>query len=232
MQGSTHLKTVADSSDDPIKTPREYTSDLVVVLDLDECLIHTDFAMSMSFYKKNVARQAEKDNKDGKQEEERKRAEVFEIRIPHDGGYTVYERPFVREFLEAISQNFETHLYTAGPRSYVTEVLKELDPDGTIFTKAWTRQFCDEGYGAFLKNLGKLKFSRGNHDPKRTVFVDNSIHSFRSNPQNGILVPDFYSDPDDGELQKVLDLIRELDQNHLDVRPVLDERFGLKAKLA
>jgi CTD small phosphatase-like protein 2 len=60
--------------------------------------------------------------------------------------------------------------------------------------------------------------------------VDNNPLSFLANPENGILVNNFYNDPDDTTLFAVLDLLDELDQAQ-DVRPLLEERFSLKQAL-
>lgn len=54
--------------------------------------------------------------------------------------------------------------------------------------------------------------------------------SFLANPEHGILVSSFYDDSRDTTLPAVLDLLHELDE-HEDVRPVLDAKFGLKRAL-
>ncbi len=62
------------------------------------------------------------------------------------------------------------------------------------------------------------------------VLVDNNPYSFIANPQNGILVSNFYDDPKDDTLQAVIELLNELDSVD-DVRPVLNEKFGLEDAL-
>ena len=62
------------------------------------------------------------------------------------------------------------------------------------------------------------------------MLVDNNPLSFLANPSNGILVSNFYDDPKDATLDAVLELLQELDGED-DVRPVLEERFGLKDAL-
>jgi len=73
-------------------------------------------------------------------------------------------------------------------------------------------------------------FDRWNCDERRVVLVDNNPLSFLPNPSNGILVSSFYDDPKDDTLEAVMELLNELDETE-DVRPVLEERFGLKDAL-
>jgi len=65
---------------------------------------------------------------------------------------------------------------------------------------------------------------------RRVVLVDNNPLSFLPNPSNGILVSSFYDDPKDDTLEAVMELLHELDDSD-DVRPMLDDRFGLKDAL-
>jgi hypothetical protein len=67
-------------------------------------------------------------------------------------------------------------------------------------------------------------------DERRVVLVDNNPLSFLPNPSNGILVSSFYDDPKDDTLEAVMELLHELDGSD-DVRPILDDRFGLKDAL-
>ena len=50
-------------------------------------------------------------------------------------------------------------------------------------------------------------------------------------PSNGILVSNFYDNPDDQTLIAVLDLLDKLEEED-DVRPLLDDMFGLSSALA
>lgn len=61
--------------------------------------------------------------------------------------------------------------------------------------------------------------------------MDNNPLSFLMQPSNGILVSNFYDNPEDKTLTGVLDLLDRLDEED-DVRPLLDDMFGLSAALA
>mmetsp|Transcript_5402 Transcript_5402/g.9940 ORF Transcript_5402/g.9940 Transcript_5402/m.9940 type:complete len:309 (-) Transcript_5402:158-1084(-) len=203
----------------------ENKSDLVVVLDMDECLIHSQF------YSPQTARLAHQLPRNHASSwnystaSSSKRVESFRFTLPDGDVVHVNKRPHLATFLEHVCSRFETHIFTAAMEVYAAPVLDHLDPNGTLFAKRWYREHCLYQDGAYVKDLNFL-----NKPPHRTVLVDNNPLSFLANPENGILVNNFYNDPDDTTLFAVLDLLDELDQAQ-DVRPLLEERFSLKQAL-
>lgn len=204
-----------------IKPVRNYDSDLVVVLDMDECLIHSQFLQGPGA---KYAHQVQRSAALGESF-----VDTFSIRLPDGEQVRVHERPHLHDFLARVSEKYETHIFTAAMEVYAKPVLKMLDPHGTIFTHCWYRESCqlDSNAGAYVKNLHP---AWGGAQLKRTVLVDNNPLSFLANPENGILVSSFYNDPKDVTLPAVLDLLEELNEEE-DVRPILDTRFGLKRAL-
>lgn len=205
------------------RPPREYESDLVVVLDMDECLIHSQFLQGPGA---KYAHQVRRANGTASGESF---VDTFNIELPDGELVKVHERPHLHDFLRQVSAKYETHIFTAAMEVYAKPVLKKLDPHGDIFTACWYRESCqlDSSVGAYVKNLG---FCWDNEQLKRTVLVDNNPLSFLANPENGILVSSFYNDHKDTTLPAVMDLLHELDQEE-DVRPVLDARFRLRQAL-
>ena len=214
--------TSVPKDDEQVKPLREYESDLVVVLDMDECLIHSQFLQNGPGAK--YAHQVQRNSALGEST-----VDTFNITLPDGELVRVHERPQLHDFLAQVSEKYETHIFTAAMDVYAKPVLKQLDPHGTIFTKCWYREHCtlDSAVGAYVK---KLDFCWGGDKLKRTVLVDNNPLSFLANPENGILVSSFYNDAKDTTLPAVMDLLDELDEEH-DVRPVLDARFGLRQAL-
>lgn len=204
-----------------IKPIRKYDSDLVVVLDMDECLIHSQFLQGPGA---KYAHQVQRSGALGQT-----MVDTFNIRLPDGEQVRVHERPHLHDFLARVSEKYETHIFTAAMEVYAKPVLKMLDPHGKIFTHCWYRESCerDDSVGAYVKNLSR---AWGGDQLKRTVLVDNNPLSFLANPENGILVSNFYNDPKDVTLPAVLDLLQELDEEE-DVRPILNARFGLKRAL-
>jgi Dullard-like phosphatase family protein len=200
---------------------REYESDLVVVLDMDECLIHSQFLQGPGA---KYAHQVQRAGALGDSI-----VDTFNISLPDGELVRVHERPHLHDFLARVSEKYETHVFTAAMEVYAKPVLKQLDPHGKIFTKCWYRESCtlDSTVGAYVKSLD---FAWGGDKLKRTVLVDNNPLSFLANPENGILVSSFYNDPKDTTLPAVMDLLDELHEEE-DVRPMLDARFGLRQAL-
>ena len=200
-------------------------SDLVVVLDMDECLIHSQF---LSPQAAKYAHQIQQQQKSSATDENQNRVvDSFHVTLPDGDAVHVYQRPHLYEFLRAVSQKYETHVFTAAMEIYAKPVLDHLDPLQQIFSQRWYRDSCtlSEDGGSYVKDLTILE-----KDQSRVVLVDNNPLSFIANPSNGILVSSFYDDPQDTSLLAVLSLLEDLDQQE-DVRPLLDQKFGLKAAL-
>lgn len=194
-------------------------SDMVLVLDMDECLIHSQF-LSNTEYRQDEYRPSAIS----------KSVESFRIELPDGDLVQVNKRPGLDEFLQTVTSKFETHIFTAAMEVYASPVLDCLDPDKTMLGKRFYRESCslNSELGVYVKDLSKIL---DDVDHKRVVLVDNNPLSFLAQPSNGILVSNFYDSPDDITLKAVVDLLEKLD-NKNDVRPTLDDMFGLSAALA
>jgi CTD small phosphatase-like protein 2 len=203
-------------------TNRSYDSDMIVILDMDECLIHSQFLSSNA---QSYAHQL----KQKRIHQHLQPVDNFRFALPDGEMVHVNLRPGLQDFLKAVTDRFETHVFTAAMQVYAKPLLDHLDPNGAMFAGRWYREHCsfDPRQGAYVKNLTKLPLPV---DLDRVVLVDNNPLSFLANPSNGILVSSFYNDPTDASLASVWELLQELDDSH-DVRPLLEERFGLKQAL-
>ena len=223
-----YYETASAVSTAPTDVTKEYESDLVVVLDMDECLIHSQFLSSpqtAQVYAHQLQQLRRQSSKSGS-----KVVDHFKITLPEGDLVHVNVRPGLREFLEKCTERFETHIFTAASAVYAKPVLDNLDPDGTMFAGRWYREHCqyvEKPQRAYLKNLDNLPFT----DLSRVVLVDNNPLSFLTHPQNGILVSSFYNDPNDTSLRTVWKLLQKLDEHKDDVRPILTEKFGLEDAL-
>ncbi|CAM9330003.1 unnamed protein product [Scytosiphon promiscuus] len=193
---------------------------MTVVLDMDECLLHS------KFHGPGAASEAYR------QLEERPDAvsEVNSFWVALDDGDTaqVNKRPGLDPFLEALARDYNTIVFTAAMPDYAGPVLDYIDPKGTLFHRRLYRSSCRQVKGAFLKDLSVLGIE--STDMSRTVLVDNNPLSFICQPTNGILVASFYDDPNDTALASVMQLIRHLDHAG-DVRPILKDMFRLDTLL-
>ena len=75
--------------------------------------------------------------------------------------------------------------------------------------------------GKYIKNLNIL-----GRDLDRTLIVDNSLEAFGFQPDNGILIRSWFSDPEDKELSKILDVILELKDSDERVQDFLRKKIG------
>lgn len=230
----------------------ETASDLVVVLDMDECIIHSQF-LTITREVDNDYRQQEAGrppsqafNYDDEPESIiPSSCDSFRLCLPDGDQVHVNKRPNLDSFLKRVTSQYQTYIFTAAMKVYAEPLLDRLDPDGTMFAGRFYREHCtyQESLGVYVKDLSHIKLTNMDQndndendddnpaqaslfDDKRVVLVDNNPYSFLANPTNGILVSNFYDDPKDDTLQAVIELLDELDSVE-DVRPVLDEKFGL-----
>ncbi|KAL7453119.1 hypothetical protein ACHAWC_004801 [Mediolabrus comicus] len=248
--------TSENSSDE---TKKGYSSDLVVVLDMDECLIHSQFLSDqlVDKYRQVEDRPATSSSSSFHQGEEAESiilstCQSFRISLPDGDLVNVNKRPNLDIFLKEITSRYETYIFTAAMEVYASPVLDVLDPNNEMFRGRFYRDTCvySPDLGVYAKDLCEVLRQRKviinseemkeecyddennclECDERRVVLVDNNPLSFLPNPSNGILVSSFYDDPKDDTLEAVMELLYELDESD-DVRPILDEKFGLKDAL-
>lgn len=120
--------------------------------------------------------------------------------------FFVLKRPFVDDFLELLSKNFEIVIFTAGIEEYASQVLDRIDQKRLISHRLY-RDSCKEVEGKFVKDLSQL-----GRDLKRVVIVDDNPNSYIFQPENAIPVPPFVDDLRDGELKKLIQFFEQLDE--------------------
>jgi Dullard-like phosphatase family protein len=210
---------------------KQYSSDLIVFLDLDLTLIEAEPKSLTKRPKLNDSHEdSEGDDKDDEGEDD-DGDDSFMIHLGGEDNMLIHKRPYLDEFLRQVSSQYETHLFTAGGNEYADAVLDELDPAGTVFAKRWYRDSCvisrcaQFGRIDVVKDVAKLP-GMAEIDPKRFVIVDDNSLTMRKNPTNGIVVSKFRNDNNrkDKTLLKVLKLLRRLDRKD-DVRPILKKQF-------
>lgn len=227
----------------------QYESDMIVVLDMDECLIHSKFMTSpqdAQLYAHQLTQQNQVDMKSNGLSVDSFRVTLSDGTLVH-----VHVRPGLYEFLQRVCSRYETHIFTAAMDIYANPVLDHIEtklndnncPSSPLvkFAGRWYRQHCttDSSRRAYVKNLNNLwpqiqyQQNRPIYDMSRlsrAVLVDNNPMSFLSNPENGILVPSFYTDSQDTALHEVWEILQQLEKED-DVRPALTQRFALRENL-
>ncbi|XP_042560065.1 CTD small phosphatase-like protein 3 [Clupea harengus] len=137
-----------------------------------------------------------------------------------DNKYKVYVilRPYVKEFLQAMSKIFEMFIYTSAKKEYAENIVDILDPKRKLFRHRLYQQNCCCVLGHYVKDLSVLQ-----RDPMRTVILDNAPHTYPYHLMNMIPVKSWFGEEDDQELQRLIPHLEKLAEAE-DVREVLKRR--------
>ncbi|CAI9292993.1 unnamed protein product [Lactuca saligna] len=136
--------------------------------------------------------------------------------------HTVYvkQRPYLREFLERVSEMFQIVVFTASQSIYAKQLLDILDPDGKIISHRAYRDSCMFTDGIYTKDLTVLGV-----DLAKVAIIDNCPQVFQMQVNNGIPIKSWFNDPSDCALITLLPFLETLADAE-DVRPIIAKRFG------
>ena len=164
-------ETSSGSGGDGSGPGKQFESDLVVVLDMDECLIHSQFLsqQAKSFSAPELDNSSGDDGDGAVQQEDKYRqsdlrptkssafhtdgeeaesiiaanCEYFRIHLPDGDLVHVNKRPKLDAFLADVTARFETHIFTAALDVYANPLLDRLEVDlGTKFAGRFYREHC------------------------------------------------------------------------------------------
>ena len=221
-------------------------SDLVVVLDMDECLIH--FMMQDSEGENDCLSDGEAKVEDDRENAGMNGAAKEHPTVMNVNNNKVLLRPGLINFLKFVTTRFETHIFTAGTKDYADSILDQLCllvGDEDAFSKRWYRDDCDtidilDPFTAFcidsiyVKPLSKVAewVGRDAEDLRRIVHVDDQARNFLLNHGNGIRVSEWRGDnPNDSALSEVTKVLQMIDTGIAgDVRPYLRNESYLTLK--
>ena len=115
-----------------------------------------------------------------------------------------------------MSQKYEIIIFTASTQYYADAIINHIDPENKYISYVLTRKHCMQTKnGFFIKDLRIIK----NRDLKDMVIVDNLLHSFGLQIDNGIPILEFIDNKHDRELLNYQKYLLHLaDQD--DVRPI------------
>lgn len=182
-------------------TELENYSKKILILDLDETLIHADLDMEFNEHDYILNFDYEGDS----------------IHVP------ILLRPGLFQFLENISELFEVFVFTASKREYADAVLNYIDPHREIFKKRLYRENCiNISNKIFIKDLRIFN----NCKLENVVIVDNSLYSFANQLSNGVLINSFYNDKEDKELISLFNYLSHHVSNSSDIRSINEKIFN------
>ncbi|XP_022649742.1 CTD small phosphatase-like protein 1 [Varroa jacobsoni] len=161
----------------PLLPPAQDTQKNLLVLDLDETLIHGTYAVPPVYdfsFKLQLP-------------VSKKTADVY-IQI----------RPYLDEFLRITSQWFELAVYTASLPMYADKILDRIDPKELIKHRLY-RQHCAIFKDFYVKDLEFL-----GRPLNRILIVDNHPASYMAQRDNGVPIYSYFGQPDDTGLKHLL----------------------------
>ncbi|MEL8054775.1 MAG: HAD family hydrolase [Pseudomonadota bacterium] len=185
---------------------RSNTEKILLILDLDETLIHGTYT--------ELDRQAE-----------------FMV-----GDIHVYKRPFLHEFLSGCAEYFTLAIWSSASDNYVREIAREIAIQDTDWAFVWGRSRAtlprrvdpNTGMSTFYspdsvyeKPLSKV--ARKGWKLERILIVDDTPQKARRNYGNAIYPKPFEGDLSDNELPKLLEYLKSL-KDSKNVRRV-EKRF-------
>ncbi|KIK94189.1 hypothetical protein PAXRUDRAFT_33653 [Paxillus rubicundulus Ve08.2h10] len=176
----------------------EHAGRKCLVLDLDETLVHTTFEPTAMT--------------------------EFIIPVYIDGKWAnacVNKRPGVDAFLQKMGEVYEVVVFTASLSRYADPVVNKLDIHHAISHRLY-RESCYPYKGNYIKDLSRL-----GRPMSSIIIVDNIPLSYYFQPNNGIPVNTWTSDPTDMELETLSIFLTDL-ATVLDVRGVLDRSLDPK----
>ena len=156
----------------------------VVLLDLDETLIHGDFQEE---YLNDIDHLYDKIIKFTSLDEQE------EVSVG------IFVRNGVQKFLEEISKIFDIGIFTASSKDYADAVINYLDPNNEFIKFRLYRNSCIKVNNISIKDLRIIGV-----DLKNIVLIDNNMYSFANQLGNGILINSFYYDKNDYDLFSVM----------------------------
>ena len=153
-----------------------------LVLDLDECLIHSHCEEGVE--KLNVMSPQHLSS----------RSRFFEITFdaPYDSIWGV-KRPYLDEFLAFCDRYFEgVIVWSAGHREYVKRIVAELFRDHRMPDLVLTKDDCVGDGADYHKPLSVLKKKMPDLDMRLVLALDDRKINFIDNPDNGLTIPGFH----------------------------------------
>ena len=202
----------------------------ILILDLDETLIHADFDEEFLDEKLNKY--------DAIIKFKTKKQDIEETYGDNDSTWCstaeeeddvhsvgIFVRNGVQEFLKEVNKYFYVGIFTASVKEYADAVISFLDPENKLIKFRLYRNNCINFNDSFtIKDLRIFK----NIDLSKIILIDNSMYSFAAQINNGILINSFFNDKNDSELNNALEYLINYIYPADDVRKVNEEFFNFR----
>ena len=213
-ENSTNMKYLMINTDYDNKNNIIYTiNKKLLLLDLDETLVHSEFRDSTNYKSLDKMKENSKCYN---------RAFSY-VENNYKYYFDIYFRPFLFDFLHEIKNYFDLAIFTASSKGYADTVINYIDPNNEFFKFRLYRDACVpiQKY-IYIKDLRIIK----NYDPMNIILMDNSLYSFINQPSNGMLIYSFYSNHKDNQLIHAKNFLIKYIYPSKDVRIEIDKWFN------
>jgi Dullard-like phosphatase family protein len=204
----------------------------ILLLDLDETLMHADFDEeyiddksnkydTIIKFKANKQENEESDNNVDIEDSTWCSNTGDDDDDIHSVG--IFIRNNAITFLNEVSKYFDVGIFTASVKEYADAVISFLDPENKLIKFRLYRNNCINFNNSFyVKDLRIFK----NVDLRNIVLLDNSIYSFAAQINNGILINSFFNNKNDEELNNAFEYLINYILPSDDVKKVNEEFFN------
>ncbi len=173
----------------------KFSNKPLLILDLDETLIHSDLDMKWSAHDSYIKTEDES---------------IIPINI----------RPYLYEFLEFCNIHFDIIIYTASCKDYADPVINFIEKDKIYFKYRFYREHCIS-YGSFLlKDISVFE-----KPLNQTLIIDNNLFSFAHYLKNGILISSYYNESNDLDLVSLMEFFNQSIIGKEDIRDEIEKTF-------
>lgn len=128
--------------------------------------------------------------------------------------YFIYKRPFLIDFLTKLSKDYKIGVWSSADDSYVQSIVTSIVPADITLEVVWGRSRCsyrldnESATYRYEKRLEKLK-KRG-FRLEKILIVDDTHEKSRTNYRNAIHIKEFTGDIADNELLHLLNYLQTL----------------------
>jgi Dullard-like phosphatase family protein len=184
----------------------------LLLLDLDETLVHSEFRDSKNYKSLDKMKENSKCYNRSFSYIDKNYKYYFDI----------YFRPFLFDFLHEIKNYFDLAIFTASSKGYADTIINYIDPNNELFKFRLYRDACIPIQKfIFIKDLRIIK----NYNPMNIILMDNSLYSFINQPSNGMLIYSFYTNHKDNQLMLAKNFLIKCIYPAKDVRIEIDKWF-------
>jgi TFIIF-interacting CTD phosphatase-like protein len=130
------------------------------------------------------------------------------------GGYSVYRRPHLDEFLTADFEGFEVAVWSSASSGYVQAIVTAIFPDPERLQFVWSESRCTQRYHPewmhyyWLKDLKRVK--RLGYPLERVIMLDDSPEKLERHYGNHLPIAPFTGDLQDTQLRDILPFLNHL----------------------